>query len=174
MNTDTPLTDYELLYAATARCQCGAGLAHPLDHEAAFRLRAWVCSAALKGEAAEPAGHKYPGISTTAATSEKHDAYHFSLYKIREETSINNRGRFTTRPPGTIARTVGKATCPRCQHAWQSEPYDAPSYPSHHWFPGPCAKCGYDVGASGSYSSNEGEPIKTRYSSVVLDGRPGR
>ena len=167
------LTDSELLYAATARCQCGAGLAHPLDNEAAFKLRAWVCSAALKGESEDPAGYKYPHIPTTIDQSAKHDAYGFAMYKICGETSINNRGSFTTRPSGTVARTVGKATCPKCGHAWESEPYDAPRYPSHHWFSGPCPVCGYAVGAKGTHSSDEGEAIQHRYRHVVIQTPKG-
>ena len=144
--------DRDLLYAATSRCDCGAGLAHPLDTEAAMRLRAWVCSAVLKGEADREGDHAH---------------LPFALWKVREETSINNAGGHTTRPPGTIARTVGKAKCPRCNHEWQSEPYDACGK-GHHWPSGPCPECGYAVGAGLSWSSDEGEPIETRYRTVVL------
>lgn len=144
-------TDKELLYAATDRCKCGAGLAYPLDHEEALNLRAWVCSAALKGE----------------AVGDGHDKLPFAFWKVREETSINNRGGYSTRPPGTVCRTVGKATCPDCQHAWQSEPYNANGR-GHYWFGGPCPSCGYAVGAAGSWSSTEGKPIERRYSDVVL------
>jgi len=34
--------DKELLYAATARCRCGAGLAYPLSAVEALRCAAWV------------------------------------------------------------------------------------------------------------------------------------
>jgi ssDNA-binding Zn-finger/Zn-ribbon topoisomerase 1 len=146
------LTEQELLYAATARCKgCGAGLAYPLDFNAAMKLRAWVCSRVLKGEVA-PGGH---------------EALPFAFWKVREETSINNRGGDTTRPAGTIARTVGKATCPKCQHTWKSEPYSACGL-SHHWMPGPCPKCGYAVGGGLVTRSDEGEPIRTGYPDVVL------
>lgn len=146
-------TDRELLYAATARCKCGAGLAHPLDHEAAMRLRAWACSRVLRGE-----GH-----------DEGHDLLPFAFWKVREETSVNNAGGHTTRPAGTVARTVGKATCPACQAEWQSEPYSASSE-GNHWRSGPCPGCGHAVGAGSSYRSDEGEPIAKRYPTVVLDG----
>lgn len=47
-------TDEQLVYAAGARCSaCGAGLAHPLDHEEALRVREWRCSGGL----ANLAGH---------------------------------------------------------------------------------------------------------------------
>ena len=149
--TDT-YTDFELLYAATERCRCGAGLAYPLGHEAAFKLRMWACSAVLHGE----------------AQGEDHDGYPFALYKIREETSINNRGGHSTRPPGTVCRTQGRAKCPKCQHTWESEPYDANGLGSH-WFSGPCPNCGYSVGGAGSYSSSDGEPIEQRYHDVVVE-----
>lgn len=142
--------DKDLLYAATGRCRCGAGLAYPLDHDKAWEIQAWVCSAVLKGE-----------------TEGKHDSYHWAFYKIREETSINNNGGRTTRPEGTVALTVGRATCPKCQQIWESEPYNACGL-SHHWMPGPCPNCGYAVGAGVSWRSDEGEPIDKRYRDVVL------
>lgn len=166
---ETTYTDLELLYAATARCKCGAGLAYPLDHEAARKLRAWVCSAVLKGEASA-VSEKWPGGVTPANANEApHDRYDFAFWKIREETSINNAGSFTTRPAGTVARTIGHARCPRCEHEWQSEPYDAPRYPAHHWFGGPCRQCGYAVAAAGSWSSDEGDPIRHTYQDVALE-----
>ena len=146
------LTDKDLLYAATVRCRCGAGLAHPLDHKAAFKIGGWTCAAYLKGE----------------TTDGMHDFLHWAYYKVREETSINNTGGATTRPAGTIARTVGKATCPRCETTWQSEPYDACGQ-SHHWFSGPCPNCGYAYGSTGVSRSGEPESIERRYSTVVLE-----
>src|ERR1044071_7365878 len=110
------------MYAATERCRCGAGLAHPLDHDLAMELHSWVCSAVLKGDVDDVAtlqgfaalrGERAPGA---------HDALDFAFFKVREETSINNAGGHTTRPAGTVARTVGKATCPYCGGEWQSEP----------------------------------------------------
>lgn len=150
--TDDKLTDLDLLYAATDRCKCGAGLAHPLDHDLAMKLRAWACSAVLKGE----------------ATGTGHDRLDFALWKVREETSINNADGHTTRPAGTVAKTVGKAKCPKCEHAWQSEPYSACGA-GHHWFSGPCPACGYAVGAAGTYNSREGVPIEHRFATVVLE-----
>lgn len=145
------LTDKELLYSATARCNCGAGLAYPLDHDKAMKLRAWVCAEVLKG----------------TAEGDKHDAFPFAFYKVREETSINNHGGDTTRPAGTVARTVGQATCPKCHTTWKSEPYSACGA-SHHWLSGPCPKCGYAVGSGTTYCTTEGEPIDCRFSDVVL------
>lgn len=151
MADEVKFTDLELFYSATARCRCGSGLAHPLDHELAFKQRAWNCAAYMRGESA-------PG---------DHDSFDFAYFKIREETSINNSGGHTTRPPGTVCRTVGKATCPKCQYKWQSEPYVACGL-GHHWFSGPCPSCGYAV-----YSSKDGEPIETRFSDVVLSTEGG-
>jgi len=146
-------TDKELLYSATSRCQCGSGLAYPLEHKAAMELSAWVCAAVLKGEAAK---------------GTKHDQYPWAFYKVREETSVNGSAGGTTRPPNTIARTVGKATCPKCQATWESQPYDAAAQ-GHHWRPGPCPGCGYTVGAGASWSSNDGPAIDTRFRDVVFE-----
>lgn len=148
------LTDKDLLYAAISRCRCGAGLAYPLDHNKALEIRAWACAAVLKGE----------------AEGNQHDSYDWAMYKIREETAINNAGGWTTRPNGTVALTVGKAVCPKCQHVWESEPYNACGL-SHHWMPGPCPGCGYAVGGGISWSTGDGEPIKSRYRTVVIDAR---
>ncbi len=150
IDNEPALTDTELLYAAGNRCRCGAGLAYPLDSELSFKLAAWVCSKALKGD-----------------VEGEHDSYPWAYYKVREETSINNVGGYTSRPSGTVAMTVGNATCPECGHQWHSEPYSACGL-GHHWFSGACPNCGYAVGAAGTWSSNEGEPIKHRYSTVVL------
>lgn len=156
MSDDIPkLTDKDLMYAATARCRCGAGLAHPLDHELARELRSWVCSTVLKGDPAEN-------------DNGDHDSLDFAFYKVREETSINNLGGYTTRPSGTVARTVGHATCPVCKHEWVSEPYSACGA-GHHWFPGPCPCCGHAVGGNGVYRSSDGPRIETRHPHVVLD-----
>lgn len=159
-------TDKDLLYAATARCRCGAGLAYPFNHDLAMQLRAWVCSAVLKGDgvATEQTIAALHGDSPPG----DHDALDWATWKVREETSINNHGGHTTRPPGTVARTVGKAKCPKCQHEWQSEPYSACGL-GHHWFPGACPGCGYAVGAHGTYHSDEGEPIRVGCPDVVLE-----
>lgn len=151
-----PLTDFDLLYAATTRCRCGAGLAYPLDHDFAMKLSAWTCSAFLRGDAIDG----------------EHDSFPFALYKVREETSINNTGGHTTRPLGTVARTIGRARCPKCAHEWQSEPYSACGA-GHHWFCGPCPSCGYAVGSAGSRNSNEGEPIDQRFANVVTEAECG-
>lgn len=144
-------TDKELIYAATGRCKCGAGLAHPLNPREALGLNAWKCSAVLKG-----------------AHYADHDTFQFAFYKVREETSINNHGGFTTRPAGTRCLTKGEATCPKCGTWWESEPYNACGL-NHHWFSGPCPTCGYAVGGAGSWSSDQGPRIKTRFKNVVVD-----
>ena len=145
------MKDTELLYAATVRCRCGAGLAYPLDHDAAWKLGAWVCACLLREE----------------QQTGEHDRFPWAFYTIREETSINNRGGATTRPAGTVARKVGSATCPKCDHKWQSEPYSACGA-SHHWFSGPCPQCGYAVGGEGSWSTDQGKPIECRYKDVII------
>jgi hypothetical protein len=142
----------EILFAATARCsRCDAGMAYPLDPEQAHRLRGWMCSAVLTG--------------TLHALG--HDVLPFVFWKVREETSINNGGGHTTRPAGTVARTVGTATCEACKHMWESEPYSACGA-GHHWFGGPCPKCGNAVGANGSWAADDGPRVSVRYRDVVL------
>lgn len=145
-------TDFEIEYAAGAHCDiCGAGLAHPLNGREALQLGAWVCSKELKSEFPDGAHSRYP----------------FAFYKIREESSINNRSGSTTRPKGTLCLTKGEATCPKCGTWWEGEPYNANGL-SHHWFSGDCPTCGYNVGGNGSYSSNDGKPIETRYRTIVV------
>lgn len=171
MSDRITLTDKDLLYAATARCRCGAGLAYPMDRELSWSIRAWVCSAVLKGEVESKANDQTIAALGNTAPVGEHDSLPWVFWKVREETSINNRGAYTTRPPGTIARTVGKAKCPTCSHEWQSEPYDARGL-SHHWFSGPCPKCGHAIGGGASYSSKDGPPIESRYLDVVLECQP--
>ena len=161
------LTDKELLYAATVRCRCGAGLAYPMDQELSLHIRAWVCSAVLKGETGGVRATRKDWFVGNVPVGQ-HDALDWAMWKVREETSINNHGGHTTRPPGTYARTVGNAKCPKCEHTWESEPYIACGL-GHHWFCGPCPGCGYTIGAGGTYSTRQGTPIETRYLDVILD-----
>lgn len=152
-----PLTDRDLLYAATGRCEtCRAGLAYRPGTDP--MASAWTCSAVLK---ADP----IPVIHG-------HSVFPFAFWKVREETSINNTGGHTTRPPGTIARTVGKATCPECKHEWESEPYDA-THARHHWRSGPCPSCGYAVGGDGTSRSPGPPSIEMRYRDVVIGPTDG-
>lgn len=145
-------TDKELEYAASARCDsCNAGLAHPLNTKDALGLNAWICSEVLKGN----------------ASAESHAHYPFAFWKIREESSINNRAMVTTRPPGTVCLTQGEATCPKCGTWWEGQPYDARG--ATNWFGGSCPTCGYAVGGAGSWRSGEGESISHRYRTIVID-----
>lgn len=149
--SDKKYTDLELEYAAQARCSvCQAGLAAPLNVTEALAIAAWTCSAGLRGE----------------VNSNLHDALPYAFYKIREESNINNRAGLTTRPPGTVCKTKGEATCPKCGTWWESEPYVACGL-NHHWFSGPCPTCGYAVGGAGTYDSRQGKPIETRFKTVV-------
>jgi len=173
-------TDEELLYSATARCRCGAGLAYPLDHDEAMKIRAWCCSFVMKSEGSkvtDQTQHAFAGKSNEPRPGE-HDAFPFAFFKIREETSVNNAGGHSTRPPGTIARTVGKSKCLKCDHEWQSEPYDACG--KSHWRSGPCPSCGNVVGTydeRGRYQNGIDDSgcmrgdlprVETRYLDVVI------
>lgn len=158
------LTDKELHYAATARCEkCHAGLAYPMDQRLSLKLRSWICSAVLKGEV--------PNDEAPLERTAGHTRLDWVMYKVRKETSINNQGAHTTRPPGTIAKTVGHAECMQCGHKWDSEPYVACGL-NHHWFSGPCPSCGNDCGGAGTWSSDDARPrIEHRYSEVVMEDR---
>lgn len=85
--------DSDLLYAATARCACGAGLAYapsdPGDPSSPFkRPSAWECSDILTGRAI-PSGQ--PGAKT-------HDEpAPFAFYEIKSENQPSAQG-LTTRP----------------------------------------------------------------------------
>lgn len=144
--------DHELLYSATARCRCGAGVAYPLDHQRALQMGAWVCSAVLKED----------------VDVGQHDSFPWAFFKIREETSINNRTGCSTRPPGTVARTIGRASCPKCHHVWESPPYSACNL-NQHWQCGACPRCGHSTGSEHGWHPDKSEAIDTRYRDVVID-----
>ncbi len=81
----------KLLYAATARCPCGAGLAYDQDEEGDGVFRgpsAWECSAILM-DAAIPSGA--PGAVQHT------DRLPFVFYEIKSEGQPSAKGA-TTRP----------------------------------------------------------------------------
>jgi hypothetical protein len=163
-------TDKELLYAATARCRCGAGLAYPHDTETALQFRSWICSAVLKGQTDGEKAYAPPFLSIVV-TEGKHDQLPFAFYKVREESSVNNTGGWTTRPPGTICRTVGTAHCPRCDHRWESEPYDAATM-HRHWNSGPCPRCTNDNYCGNNRPYEKENRIDQRFRDIVLEVTP--
>jgi hypothetical protein len=156
------LTDKDLLYSATGRCRCGAGLAYPLDHALAMKIRAWVCADMLKGTAEGAVGvhDVFSGIPENT----EHDFLPFAFWKVREETSVNNRGRWSTRPAGTVARTQCQSLCKKCGYRWQGEPYDATA--SSHRGNGPCPSCG----ATHEWNRETNDyGVDERFMDVVLD-----
>lgn len=88
-----PFKDSELIYAATARCECGAGLAYPPNAEpeedSVFKYwDYWDCSAILKGEA----------IPQDQEGAVKHiGKLPFTFYEIKSENQPSANG-VTTRP----------------------------------------------------------------------------
>lgn len=90
----------KLVYAATSRCPCGAGLAYDPDDSGegtVFRgPSAWDCSAILLG-AAIPAGQ--PGAV------EHTDKLPFAFYEIKSEDQPSAGGA-TTRPTDPTEGTV--------------------------------------------------------------------
>lgn len=90
MNPKKALTDARLVYAATARCPCGAGLAY----ERGAGLRgSWDCSDILTGRAV-PAGQPDSATHT--------DRLPFTFYEIKSEDQPSANGA-TTRPGGRAA-----------------------------------------------------------------------
>jgi hypothetical protein len=83
------MPEHDLVYAATARCQCGAGLAYDRNGESGKPTQGyWDCSAILLGEAI-PDGQ--PGsVQHTAQLP-------FVFYKIKGENQPSAEGA-TTRP----------------------------------------------------------------------------
>lgn len=80
-------TDAELIYAAYARCPCGAGLAYVKD-ALKLDMRYWDCSAILKGEAI-PKGEE--GAVTHEAKLP------FVFWEVKSEKQPSAHGA-TTRP----------------------------------------------------------------------------
>lgn len=76
-----PYIDRWLCYAATARCQCGAGLAY---HYGTGVRGEWACSDILTGRISH-------------ADIQKHQAFPFVFYEINSENQPSAYGR-TTRP----------------------------------------------------------------------------
>lgn len=79
------LTDDELVYAATARCKCGAGLAYPYGIGGCGY---WDCSEILKGRAVHSG--KPGAVQHTARLP-------FTFYEVKSERQPSARGA-TTRP----------------------------------------------------------------------------
>lgn len=106
MSNETIYTDEQLVYAATARCQCGAGYAYPrhtTGEDGVFRTAsAWDCSDILT-ERAVPEGE--PGAMQHS------DKLPFAFYSVKsEEQSVVRLGGFmTTRPGGQEAYARAKA-----------------------------------------------------------------
>lgn len=75
----------DLRFAAGARCQCGAGLAHP---KGCGPWHHWKCSAVLTGRVPDEKGER--GIPV-------HGEFSFQFYEIKSEDQPSANGT-TTRP----------------------------------------------------------------------------
>lgn len=73
----------QLRFSAAARCRCGAGLAHPMNHDV---RGAWECSAILLGDAQPSLDHDGPRP--------------FMFWEVRSESGDDTAN--TTRPGGKI------------------------------------------------------------------------
>lgn len=80
---DRPVTTADLVFAATARCKCGAGFCYP--NFTRNQRGQWVCSAILLG--------------TAAAGSEHDQAKAFAFWDIKSDQQPSANGA-TTRPTG--------------------------------------------------------------------------
>ena len=84
--------DNELVYAATTRCKCGAGLAYsPKDENPDLPYKgpsAWDCSDILTGRA--------PTLDSPGSVQHT-DLLPFAFYEIKDETQPSADGA-TTRP----------------------------------------------------------------------------
>lgn len=80
----------DLIYAATARCPCGAGLAYRKDAKPFGDTAHWDCSAILLGTAV-PSGRP-DSVEHTAVLP-------FVFYEIKSEQQPSANGA-TTRPDG--------------------------------------------------------------------------
>lgn len=74
--------DDELIYSATNRCKCGAGLAYP-KRSVAHMYGAWICSVVLKNP------------TEISGPSNLHQAFSFSMYEIKSENQPSAKGTTT-------------------------------------------------------------------------------
>lgn len=116
-------TDAEMLYSAGARCDCGAGLAYPLDHADAQQLGAWVCSRVLRGEAEIPPGVSDPGagifkpVERLDTMGQKHTGLPFAFFEVKSEGQPSAHGA-STRPAGSHIEAEPHGTCRGCGHVY--------------------------------------------------------
>ena len=120
-NNETPLTDADLLYSACTRCECGAGLAYPLDHEAARKLGAWVCARVLKGEVDTTGDVSVNApmspVRRADAAGHAHIALPWWCYSVKSEGQPSSNGA-STRPVGTHIETEPHCKCKACGHSY--------------------------------------------------------
>lgn len=80
----------DLIYAATQRCRCGAGLAYPRYAEPFGPTANWDCSAILTGTARTDVVHE--------------DSLPFAFHKIKSEQQPSGNGASTRPPEDTQAK----------------------------------------------------------------------
>ena len=139
----------KLLFAATARCPCGAGLAYDEDSSEGVH-GAWDCSAILLG---------------TADKTKQHEArLPFAFYDVKDESQPSSQGA-TTRPPemGRVHWIV-HFDCATCGEKWKTEP--RPVDMRRIWYGGPCPKCGEPE----SLEHGGDNPKLRRFSESVIVG----
>lgn len=123
-------TASELLFAATSRCKCGAGLAYPPDDDAWCKKEAaWCCSAVLMGL-----------IPDVPEQHGKHDAYPWMMYEIKSEDQPSAAGRTTRLPGDGRVEVRAECACKKCGRKWESE-WRSPAA-SNVWHHSDCPGCG--------------------------------
>lgn len=154
----------ELLFAARARCRCGAGLAYPMnDDEWNRKARMWACSAVLMNTAPESDNISRRGPFTTEKPEAQHDAYEWWCYEIKSEGQPSADGA-TTRPPGHHVEQKPMSTCKKCGAKWES-PSVRPALAYKSVLP--CPGCGETSRSPEGYSNPN---VDTRFPDVVVEG----
>jgi hypothetical protein len=141
-------TVYELLFAATFRCKCGAGMAYP-DGISAMH-GAWYCSAILLGEATLGTEHT--------------PAHPFAYYRVKSEGQPTQPGA-TTRPNGTHIETEPHYACHNCGNTGKLPRFHESVHKRPHEDMA-CSKCGTRyLNEDGSSNSK----MHIRWFQVVVD-----
>jgi len=137
-------TLYDLTFAASFRCVCGAGMAYP---DGIGMHGAWYCSSVLRGQAAQGTTHT--------------PAHSFMFYEVKSETQPSQAG-MTTRPQGTHVEREPAYACLNCGNVGRAPRYREGLEKRPLIV---CSQCGTNnLNEDGSSNSK----IKTRWFTVVV------
>ena len=164
-------TSTELLYAATTRCPCGAGMAYPLDHDDAQEISAWVCSRVLLCEVEIPSGAQPPSagffspVTRVDTAGQAHHGLPFNTYSIKSEGQPSAQGA-STRPAGAHVESEPHCRCLACGHEYVAARRRNDTQRNNEGMD--CPKCGATYLAAGGALGTQIE-VRSR-TVVVLDG----